>query len=160
LDDALARHCIDPGSVDLEITESAVMDDFDQGVQLIGQMRDRGFSVSIDDFGTGNSSMAYLKQLPVTKLKIDQAFIRHLATDVRDQQITRSIIDLAATLDLESVAEGVGDQPSRDLLHEWGCDYVQGNFLHAACPYDELITWIEHAHVEPLPQAAPVARPM
>ena len=80
LDYALAWHCIDPGSVDLEITESAVMDDFDQGVQLIGQMRDRGFSVSIYDFGTGNSSMAYLKQLPVTKLKIDQAFIRHLAT--------------------------------------------------------------------------------
>jgi diguanylate cyclase len=143
LDEALRRHLVEPGSVDLEITEGAVMDDFEHSVQLIGRLRDLGFSVSIDDFGTGHSSLAYLKQLPVTKLKIDQAFIRNLATDARDQRITRSIIDLAAALHLESVAEGVSDRTSTDLLRDWGCDYAQGNFLHAASPFDELITWIE-----------------
>ena len=143
LDEALRRHLVEPGSVDLEITEGAVMDDFDHCVELIGRLRDLGFSVSIDDFGTGHSSLAYLKQLPVTKLKIDQAFIRNLATDARDQRITRSIIDLAAALHLESVAEGVSDRTSTDLLRDWGCDYAQGNFLHAASPFDELITWIE-----------------
>jgi EAL domain-containing protein (putative c-di-GMP-specific phosphodiesterase class I) len=143
LDDAIARHGVAPEDVDLEITESAVMDDFDHCVGLIAQLRDRGYSVSIDDFGTGHSSLAYLKKLPVTKLKIDQAFIRNLAADDRDQRITRSIIDLAAALRVESVAEGVEDEASADMLREWGCDYAQGNYLHAACPYDELISWIE-----------------
>jgi EAL domain-containing protein (putative c-di-GMP-specific phosphodiesterase class I) len=143
LDEAVGRHHIEPGRVDLEITEGAVMDDFEHCVELIGRLRDRGFCVSIDDFGTGHSSLAYLKQLPVTRLKIDQAFIRNLATDPRDQQITRSIIDLAGVLGLESVAEGVGDQASTDLLRDWGCDYAQGNFLHAASPVDEFTAWIE-----------------
>ena len=122
LDEALRRHGVEPGSVGLEITEGAAMDDFEHCVKLIGDLRDLGFSVSIDDFGTGHSSLACLKQLPVTMLKIDQAFIRHLATDTRDQRITRAIIDLASALDLESVAEGVRDQTSTDLLRDWGCD--------------------------------------
>jgi diguanylate cyclase len=146
LDEALSRHGVAPDDVDVEITESAVMDDFDHCVELIGRLRERGFSVSIDDFGTGHSSLAYLKRLPVTKLKIDQAFIRHLATDRRDQQITRSIIDLAAGLSLESVAEGVEDQASTDMLRDWGCDYAQGNFLHPASPFEEFITWFEAGH--------------
>jgi EAL domain-containing protein (putative c-di-GMP-specific phosphodiesterase class I) len=144
LDEALARHGVEPAAVDVEITESAVMGDFDRCVELIGRLRDRGFSVSIDDFGTGHSSLAYLKQLPVTKLKIDQEFIRRLATDSRDQQITRTIIDLAAGLGLESVAEGVEDRASVDMLREWGCDYAQGNFLHPASPFDDFIAWFEH----------------
>ena len=143
LDDAVVRHGVAPEDVDLEITESVVMDDFEHCVGLIAQLRDRGYSVSIDDFGTGHSSLAYLKKLPVTKLKVDQAFIRNLAVDDRDQRITRSIIDLAAALRVESVAEGVEDEASADMLREWGCDYAQGNYLHAACPYDEFISWIE-----------------
>ena len=143
LDDAVERHGVAPEDVDLEITESAVMDDFEHCVGLIAQLRDRGYSVSIDDFGTGHSSLAYLKKLPVTKLKIDQAFIRNLAADERDQRITRSIIDLAAALRLESVAEGIEDEASAHMLREWGCDYAQGNHLHAASPYDEFISWIE-----------------
>jgi EAL domain-containing protein (putative c-di-GMP-specific phosphodiesterase class I)/GGDEF domain-containing protein len=143
LDDAVVRHGVAPEDVDLEITESAVMDDFEHCVGLIAQLRDRGYSVSIDDFGTGHSSLAYLKKLPVTKLKIDQAFIRNLAADDRDQRITRSIIDLAAALRLESVAEGVEDEASAHMLREWGCDYAQGHYLHVACPYDEFISWIE-----------------
>ena len=143
LDDAVVRHGVAPEDVDLEITESAVMDDFEHCVGLIAQLRDRGYSVSIDDFGTGHSSLAYLKKLPVTKLKIDQAFIRNLAADDRDQRITRSIIDLAAALGLESLAEGVEDEASAQMLREWGCDYAQGNYLHAACPYDDFISWLE-----------------
>jgi EAL domain-containing protein (putative c-di-GMP-specific phosphodiesterase class I) len=147
LDDAVERHGVAPEDVDLEITESAVMDDFEHCVGLIAQLRDRGYSVSIDDFGTGHSSLAYLKNLPVTRLKIDQSFIRHLASDGRDQRIARSIVELAASLDLESVAEGVEDQASADMLGNWGCVYAQGNFLHRACPYDEFVTWIEQGAV-------------
>src|SRR6202008_3749462 len=84
-----SRHGIPNDQIDLEITERAVRDDFDHCGPLIRRLRDQGFQISIDDFGTGQSSLAYLKSLPVTSLKIDQAFIRNLATNPADQTITR-----------------------------------------------------------------------
>ena len=88
------------------------MDDIDYCSAFIGQLRDRGYSVSIDDFGTGHASLAYLKHLPVTTLKIDQAFVRDLATNVDDQTITRAIVEMAGALRLRCVAEGIENEES------------------------------------------------
>ena len=143
LHETVTRHGIDPQHVELEITESAVMHDFDYCAQLITRLRDRGYRVSIDDFGTGHSSLAYLKKLPVCTLKIDQTFVKKLAHDASDQKIVRTILGLARSLDLESIAEGVEDEAALALLRDWGCDYAQGFCLHEPAPYDQLLAWME-----------------
>jgi EAL domain-containing protein (putative c-di-GMP-specific phosphodiesterase class I) len=143
LHETMSRHSIDPQQVELEITESSVMDDFEYCGQLIGWLRDRGYRVSIDDFGTGHSSLAYLKKLPVCALKIDQAFVKKLAHDRSDQKIVRTILGLAKSLDLECIAEGVEDEAALALLRDWGCDYAQGYGLHKPAPYDKLLAWLE-----------------
>jgi EAL domain-containing protein (putative c-di-GMP-specific phosphodiesterase class I) len=153
LHETVSRHGIDPQQVELEITESAVMDDFEYCGALISRLRDRGYRVSIDDFGTGHSSLAYLKKLPVSALKIDQAFVRKLASDVNDQKIVRAILGLAKSLDLESVAEGVEDEAALALLRDWGCDYAQGYAVHRPAPYDQLLAWIEQARRPSAPAA-------
>jgi predicted signal transduction protein with EAL and GGDEF domain len=141
--DTVSEHGIVPEEVDLEITESAVMHDFDHCAALIGILRDEGFRVSIDDFGTGQSSLAYLKRLPVTALKIDQAFVRNLATDPADQKIARAIVDLARALGLRSIAEGVEDEEAATILRDLGCDYAQGYLFQRPCPNDEFVAWVE-----------------
>jgi predicted signal transduction protein with EAL and GGDEF domain len=154
LHETVSCHGIDPQQVELEITESAVMDDFEYCGQLISRLRDRGYRVSIDDFGTGHSSLAYLKKLPVCSLKIDQTFVRKLAHDASDQKIVRAILDLARSLDLESVAEGVEDDAALALLREWGCTYAQGFGLHRPAPYDSLLAWLEGGRPSPVLAAA------
>jgi diguanylate cyclase len=149
LHETVTRHRIKPNEVEIEITESAVMGDIDHCVALIGRLRDRGYRVSIDDFGTGHSSLAYLKKLPVNALKIDQAFIRNLAQDASDQKIVQAILNLTRSLHLESVAEGVEDGKALGLLREWGCTYAQGYAVHRPSPADQLLAWIEGHLVTP-----------
>ena len=149
LQETVTRHRIDPQEVELEITESAVMGDIEHCVTLIERLRDHGYRVSIDDFGTGHSSLAYLKKLPVNALKIDQAFVRGLTHDASDQKIIRTILDLARSLNLETVAEGVEDERALALLREWGCDYAQGFAVHRPSPPDQLVAWIERTFVRP-----------
>jgi predicted signal transduction protein with EAL and GGDEF domain len=147
LHETVTLHSIDPQQVELEVTESAVMDDFDYCVVLMRRLRDLGYRVSIDDFGTGHSSLAYLKKLPVCALKIDQAFVRDLASDESDQKIVRAILELARSLNLESVAEGVEDAKALALLREWGCDYAQGYGVHKPAPYGEFLSWLEKSRM-------------
>jgi EAL domain-containing protein (putative c-di-GMP-specific phosphodiesterase class I)/GGDEF domain-containing protein len=139
----VSQHTIDPQLVDLEITESAVMDDFEYCATLISRLRDRGYLVSIDDFGTGHSSLAYLKGLPVSGLKIDRGFIKRLALDRHDQEIVRTILGLARALNLETTAEGIEDGQALDLLRDWGCTFGQGFHIHRPAPYAKLIEWME-----------------
>ena len=120
------RQELEAGDIELEITESAVMVDPDHCIRLISSLRDRGYGVSIDDFGVGHSSLAYLQKLRVSALKIDQEFIKTLATDPNNQKIVRAILHLASSLGLETVAEGVEDERAIALLREWGCNYAQG----------------------------------
>jgi diguanylate cyclase (GGDEF)-like protein len=137
------RQELEAKDIELEITESAVMVDPDYCIRLISSLRERGYGVSIDDFGTGHSSLAYLQKLRVSALKIDQAFVKTLASDANNQKIVRAILHLANSLGLETVAEGVEDQRAIALLREWGCDYAQGYGLHRPSPSQDLLRFIE-----------------
>ncbi len=135
---ALTAHDIDPGLLCLEITETALMTDVGESMTLLRRLKALGVRLAIDDFGTGFSSLAYLKRFPVDVLKIDQAFVRGLGTDRDDEAIVRSIIDMAAALDLEVVAEGIETAQQRDYLVGLGCVRGQGFGLFRPAPPADL----------------------
>ena len=132
--DTLRRHGVDGRRVILEITESAVMLDRERAVQTLRRLKALGIRLSIDDFGTGHSSLAQLKTLPVDELKIDKSFVLHLDRSLDDALIVRSTIELGHNLGLKVVAEGVENAASVDLLGGYSCDKVQG--YHFARPLD------------------------
>ncbi len=117
---------VDPELIELELTESILMDDVDRTLAVLNEARKMGFHLSIDDFGTGYSSLSYLKQFPVNNLKIDQSFIRNLPNNQADAQITRTIVAMANNLGLGVIAEGVENEAQRRFLQEVGCYQVQG----------------------------------
>jgi diguanylate cyclase (GGDEF)-like protein/PAS domain S-box-containing protein len=113
-------------AIAIEITEGLLLDDRPEVAEKLAQFRDAGFSISLDDFGTGYSAMAYLKKFPIDYLKIDQSFVRDMATDHGDQAIVEAIIVMAHKLGLKVIAEGVETEAQRDMLQAAGCDYGQG----------------------------------
>jgi diguanylate cyclase (GGDEF)-like protein len=117
---------IDPGLLEFELTESVLMSDSEDAVQVLDNLKRYGVRLSVDDFGTGYSSLAYLKRFPLDALKIDRAFIRHITTDQGDATIATAIINLAHSLKLKVVAEGVETQAQLDFLREHACDEMQG----------------------------------
>ena len=121
----------------VEVTESAMMNDPERAIATLGELRDLGLHVSVDDFGTGHASLAYLKRLPVTELKIDKSFITHLANDSSDQSIVRSTIELGHELGLTCVAEGVEDEWTLEWLGAQSCDLAQGFLFSQAVPAEE-----------------------
>jgi diguanylate cyclase (GGDEF)-like protein len=138
LEQACRNHGLPAEDTELEITESAVMSDPEHCIRLVGELRDRGYGVAIDDFGVGQSSLSYLQKLRVSTLKIDREFVGTLATDTSNQKIVRSILHLAESLSLQTVAEGVEDEQALDLLREWGCDQAQGYAIHRPAPAEEV----------------------
>ena len=133
----VARMGIPPGKLELELTETQLMENSENSVNMIKQLNDVGVSFSIDDFGTGYSSLHYLKRFPINKLKIDQSFVRDLATDRDDAGITSAIIALAHLLDIEVVAEGVETREQLDFLRERRCSGAQGFFFSHPLPADD-----------------------
>jgi diguanylate cyclase (GGDEF)-like protein/PAS domain S-box-containing protein len=140
--DALAEARVPPSTLTLEITESAMADHTDAAVAIMRELRSAGIRLSIDDFGSGYSSMAYLKRLPIDELKIDRGFVTDMLSDERDQPITRSIIELAHSLGLVVVAEGVESPALQTMLERFGCDAVQGYGICRPVPAEELTTWL------------------
>jgi diguanylate cyclase (GGDEF)-like protein/PAS domain S-box-containing protein len=124
---------LEPRFLELEITESAVMQQSDSTLETLSQLSAMGIQLAVDDFGTGYSSLAYLKRFPIDKLKIDQSFVRDIPGDGEDVAIAQAIISLAKTLELRCVAEGVESEAQLDFLVAHGCDDVQGNLLCAPC---------------------------
>jgi diguanylate cyclase (GGDEF)-like protein/PAS domain S-box-containing protein len=121
---------VDPALIELEITESQLMDDPEHAIRIMNALRDAGIRTAIDDFGTGYSSLAYLTRLPVAALKIDRSFVADALTDAADAAIVRTIIDMAHTLDFTVVAEGVETDGQMAFLRQFGCEQGQG-FLFA-----------------------------
>jgi len=121
----------------LELTESAIVQNEASAIGFMSRLKALGCKLAIDDFGTGYSSFTYLRQFPLDELKIDQSFVRNLATDRGDAQIVRALVDLAHTFDLRALAEGVEDERTLDALRKLGCDRVQGyHFSKALAPRD------------------------
>jgi diguanylate cyclase (GGDEF)-like protein/PAS domain S-box-containing protein len=136
--DTVAAAGLDPSTVMLEITESAIMTDKDLAVAILQRLRDHGFDIALDDFGTGYSSMAYLRDLPISVLKIDRGFITDIPEDAHSLAIVRSLIELARSLDLKVVAEGVETQAHLDALRVRGCGLAQGWLWSPAVSVDSL----------------------
>ncbi|WP_280954989.1 EAL domain-containing protein [Paludibacterium denitrificans] len=123
--------------LELEVTESPVMDETSGMIDLLRRLQQLGIYLSIDDFGTGYSSLSYLKRLPVHGLKIDQSFIMHLHQDRDDAAITQAIISIARSLGLDVVAEGVELEAQRQFLQEQGCVWAQGFLFSKPVPRQE-----------------------
>lgn len=137
------------GVLELELTESLVMENPESVIAVMRELRQHGVLLSIDDFGTGYSSMSYLHRLPVDKLKIDRSFITHVDTDGHNAAICESILALARNFDLKVIAEGVETQGQLDWLRNKGCDEVQGYLLARPLPYLETIAALDLRTTEP-----------
>ena len=120
---------LDPRSLVLEITESAVMEDAGANAETLRELKALGVKIAVDDFGTGYSSLAYLKRFPVDFLKIDRSFVSGLGEDPDDEGIVSSVVNLARTLRLEAVAEGVETEEQRTLLRGMDCELAQGFYF-------------------------------
>ena len=141
ISELLEMHGLDPGSLTGEITESAIMGRSAQASEAVARLHDMGIRISVDDFGIGHSSLAYLRQLPVHEVKIDKSFVMDMARQDDDAFIARSVIDLGHKLGLEVVAEGVETSEIRGMLDSMDCDHAQGFHLSRPLPASELITW-------------------
>ncbi|MBX9395507.1 bifunctional diguanylate cyclase/phosphodiesterase [Streptomyces sp. TRM72054] len=138
----LARHGVPAGALQLEITEHVLLEDPQRAADTLAGLTGHGVKMSLDDFGTGYSSLVHLKRLPVSELKIDRSFVARLAVDAEDAEIVRCTVDLAHSLGLLVVAEGVEDDETWERLRDLRCDAVQGWLVAAAMPPEETTAWL------------------
>jgi len=135
------KHQISPEYITLEVTERDLMQDEVQAIALLIELKKKGYTISVDDYGIGQSSLAKLKQLPVDELKIDKSFIMELNTSESDQIIVGSTISLGHRLGLSVVAEGLENNESLDILKNMGCDHIQGYFLSRPMSSEAFMEW-------------------
>jgi EAL domain-containing protein (putative c-di-GMP-specific phosphodiesterase class I) len=140
--EALGRHRLAPGLLELEVTESAIMVDPTRALDTLHTLHALGVQLSIDDFGTGYSSFAYLNRLPVDALKIDRSFVAGMATDPDMRAIVRSIIEMSHTLGLKVIAEGIETPETLSLLRDLGCDVGQGYLIGRPEPEAAAEAWL------------------
>ncbi len=138
----LDTHQLGTHALCLEITESALMSRPEKALKVLNQLHEIGIKLSIDDFGTGHSSLAYLKKLPVNELKIDQSFVFGLTKNENDAIIIRSTIQLAHNMGLKTVAEGVEDKATMEMLKILNCDIAQGYYMSQPLPETKLKQWL------------------
>lgn len=141
VEQVLAATGVDPALIELELTESILMQDLQQSNASLARLKHQGVRLSIDDFGTGFSSLNYLRHFPLDVLKIDQSFVREMFDDRAAMAIVDSIISLAQALGLNSIAEGVETVEQRDWLKTHGCDSLQGYLIARPMPEPELLRW-------------------
>jgi EAL domain-containing protein (putative c-di-GMP-specific phosphodiesterase class I) len=138
ISDIIKKSGIEPKDLDLELTESTIMDFLDETTATLRRLKDLGTHISIDDFGTGYSSLMYLKTFPIDTLKIDKSFVKDIPTNSDDRAITQAIISMGHSLKLEIVAEGVETKEQLDFLRSKDCDIIQGFLFSKAIPADDI----------------------
>ncbi len=134
---AVRRHAIDPKLLKLELTESMLLENIEDTIATMSTLKGVGVQFSLDDFGTGYSSLQYLKRLPLNQLKIDQSFVRDIATDNSDKAIVRTVIAMARGLNLDVIAEGVETEEQRQFLLDEGCEHFQGYLFSKPVPIEQ-----------------------
>lgn len=129
--------------LEIEVTESMLMEDIESAVEMLRYLKDTGVTISIDDFGTGYSSLSYLKRLPLDAVKIDRSFVQDLPNNNDDKAITSAIIAMARILGLKVVAEGVESHEQLEWLQEQGCEEMQGFYFGVPLPAREITQMLE-----------------
>ena len=147
ISDMLSSHTLDPTNLILEITESGMLSDVPQTLDVVTRLRMRGIELSIDDFGTGYSTLSQLRQIPFNELKIDRAFVAPAVRDPEARSIVESNIRLARDLGMRTVAEGVETARDWTLLNDLGCDQIQGYFVAKPMPAADLYAWEKESYV-------------
>lgn len=142
---AMTEFDVDPAMLQLEITESAAMQNFEQTTRLLGELRAIGVRAALDDFGTGQSSLTYLKHFPIDTLKIDKQFVRDVTTDETAAAIVSHVISLAHTLKLSVIAEGVETEEQYAFLRHYSCDQMQGFLFSRPMPADAVLPFLQQA---------------
>jgi EAL domain-containing protein (putative c-di-GMP-specific phosphodiesterase class I) len=140
---------LDPSCLHLELTETAILALHPDLLEQLGRIRDLGVQIGLDDFGTGYASLTHLRRLPLTFVKIDQSFIHGLGIDGEDERIVAAVVDLAANLGLQSIAEGVETADQLGRLRELGCECAQGFLFSRPVPANDIPTAVAHAHGSP-----------
>jgi EAL domain-containing protein (putative c-di-GMP-specific phosphodiesterase class I) len=141
IEQTLATWELPPDCLLLELTETLMIEDTERVIEILGRLRQQGFQLSVDDFGTGYASMSYLQRLPVQEVKIDQSFVLHAEHSGRDREIIASVVQLAHRLGMAVVAEGVETEAAAVIVRQLGCDRAQGYRYATALPLEQLITW-------------------
>ena len=138
IEKVLSESGVDPERLELELTESVVMQDARKADDMLSRLSRVGIKLAIDDFGTGYSSLSYLKRFAVDRLKIDQSFVRDMTHNYDDAEIAHAIINLGHTLGLEIVSEGVETNEQLELLKQQGCDIIQGYYISKPMPASDI----------------------
>ena len=131
------KYEVNPTEIELEITESVLIDDFADVKAKLLKLREQGIRISLDDFGTGYSSLSYLNGLPIDTLKIDKSFVDKVKTDKSTRIIMESVVSMAGQLGYETIAEGVEEEEQYDFMKEIGCSIIQGYYLGKPMPEEE-----------------------
>lgn len=139
----ILQYGIDPEEIELELTESSIMENPEKSIEAFEYLSELGIKVSIDDFGTGYSSLSYLKKINADVIKIDRSFVVDLELNEDDRAICKAIINMAHSLGLEVIAEGVENSAQRDLLHDLGCHMIQGYFYSKPLPESEFVAFVK-----------------
>ncbi len=159
LAEQLARHRVVADQVQVEITESALLADPVRAAATVAQISALGVPVALDDFGTGYSSLQHLQRLPIAELKIDRSFVAGMADNRDDSAIVRSMIDLARSLGIRTVAEGVETEYTRQLLSAAGCGLIQGWLTARPMPGTEFAPWLASYYAHSADAGQPVPEP-
>ncbi len=157
VEQALADTGLAPQWLELELTESILLQNVESVLAMVQRLKRKGVRLSIDDFGTGYSSLSYLKRFDIDKLKIDQSFVRNLASDPDDAAIVRAVIQMARSLGLRTIAEGVEDEAMVASLCRFGCDEVQGYLLGRPMPAEQMEDYLRRAVARPICAASTLA---
>jgi len=131
------HHAINPKLLKLELTEGMLIENIEETIATMSALNEVGVKLSLDDFGTGYSSLQYLKKLPLDQLKIDQSFVRDIATDNSDKAIVKTIIAMAHSMNLDVIAEGVETEEQRQFLMDNGCFHFQGYLFGKPVPIEQ-----------------------
>jgi EAL domain-containing protein (putative c-di-GMP-specific phosphodiesterase class I) len=142
--DLLDTYQIDPKTLVLELTETALLHDLQDTIRKLNLCRQKGIKIALDDFGIGYSSLAHLKNLPVDILKIDKAFVQELDQPNEKHYLVQSIIAISQFMELEVIAEGVETLDQRDLLIQFGCETLQGYLFSCPLPEEKFLEWMEN----------------